>query len=84
MLQLHLQRSHHPYKFLSDKEFLDNKMKMLSKAGVGSVKRQADIITIEEESILWQKRILGIDSPEQLQNTVFYVIGLNFALRGGE
>ena len=31
---------------------LDNNMKMLSKAGVGSVKRQADIITIEEENTL--------------------------------
>ena len=90
MLQLNLQNCHHSYKILSDKQFvliqntLDNNMKMLSKAGVGSVKRQADIITIEEENILWNQKILGMDSPEQLLNTVFYVIGLNFALHWGE
>ena len=49
-----------------------------------SVKRQADIITIEEENTLWHQKILGRDSSEQLLNTVFYVIGLYFALRGGE
>ena len=59
-------------------------MKMLSKAGVGSVKHQADIITIEEENTLWHQKILGMDSTEQLLNTVFYAITLNFAFRRGE
>ena len=54
---------------MSDRQFvliqntLDNNMKMLSKAGVGSVKRQADIITIEEDNTVWHQKILGMDSP---------------------
>ena len=88
MLQLYLQSSQCSFKLLSDKQFvliqntLDNNMKMLSKAGLGSVKRQADIITIEEENTLWHQKLLGMDSPEQLLHTVFHVIGLNFALCG--
>ena len=48
LLQLYLQSCDRPFKFLSDKQFvliqntLDNNMKMLSKAGVGSVKLQAN------------------------------------------
>ena len=88
MLQLYLQSCQGSFKFLSDKQFvliqntLHNNMKLLSKAGLFSVTRQADIITIEEENTLWHQKILGMDSPEQLLNTVFYVIGLNFASWG--
>ncbi len=30
---------------------------------------------------MWQSSLLGEDSPEQLFNTVLYLIGLHFALR---
>jgi hypothetical protein len=33
---------------------------------------------------LWEKGILGTGDPKTLLRTIFYVVGLNFALRGGE
>lgn len=90
MLQLHMKTINRSFKFLTDERFLqiqntlDNVMKKLSKLGIGSTKRQADIITIEEENTLWNTGVLGIDTPQKLVSTLFYVIGLNYALRGGE
>ena len=59
-------------------------MKDRAKQGIGLQKRQAQIITPEEEELLWETKTLGIESPEKLLDTLFYLIGLNFALRGGE
>lgn len=47
-------------------------------------KRSSDAISFEAEEILWQKNILGSTSPDQLRDTVLYLVGLNFALRGGD
>ena len=35
----------------------------------------------EHEQILWEKDILGEDSPDKLKQTVFFLIGVRFALR---
>lgn len=82
--------SHNSIHFLKDEKFaqiqsaLDNNMKKLCKAGIGATTKQAQIITFAEENILWERNVLGIDNPEKLLHTVFYMIGLNFALRGGD
>ena len=36
----------------------------------------------EHEQILWEKGILGKDSPDKLRQTVFFWIGVRFGLRG--
>ena len=62
---------------------LDAEMKRLQSAGIGAVHRKAEPITFEEEEILWQKGVLGDHNPESLVNTMVYMNGLYFALRGG-
>ena len=62
---------------------LDAEMKRLQTAGIGSVKKQAEPLTIEEEELLWQKKLLGDHNPQSLLNTMMYMNGLHFALRSG-
>jgi hypothetical protein len=63
---------------------LDAEMKRLQSKGVGSVHKQAEPFTTEEEELLWEKKILGDHSPDALLNTMVYMNGLYFALRSGE
>ena len=32
---------------------------------------------------MWEKGILGTDTPDKLRDTLLFLLGLNFALRGG-
>ena len=68
--------------FLELHNVLDNVMKERSEMGVGTVKKQAEYITYEYEEELWKRNILGEDSPDKLRDTVFFLIGINVALRG--
>ncbi len=78
------------FDIFKDKEFakfrtvLDSEMKRLQGAGIGTAHKKADPITFEEEELLWSKGILGGDTPISLLNTMFYMNGLYFALRGGK
>lgn len=89
-LQLYLDTIGKSYKFLSDEAFsqikntLDNIMKSKAKENIGGSIKQALPITEEEEDLLWQKNVLGDDTPEKLVFTMLYLFGLNFALRGGQ
>ncbi|XP_021345205.1 uncharacterized protein LOC110445118 [Mizuhopecten yessoensis] len=89
-IQLYLDTLDKRYKFLTDEGFLqirntlDNIMKEKSKNNVGGPKKQALPISEEEEDVMWSKHVLGDDTPEKLINTMVYLIGLNFALRGGQ
>ncbi len=47
-------------------------------------RRQADIITETEEESMWQKNVLGSDTPVKLIYTLLYLNGLHFALRSGQ
>lgn len=71
-------------KFNTMREVLDAKMKSLSKQGIGLKRRPADIISIDQENIMWQKGMLGTDSPKRLLDTLLYILGLNFALRAAQ
>ena len=59
-------------------------MKRLQSKGLGSQRRQAEPISYEEEELMWEKKILGDDTPESLLNTIIYMNGLYFALRSGQ
>ena len=89
-IQLHLEKCNLKYKLLCDTEFqqihhtLDNIMKQRAKSGVGQTKKQAQVITVEEEDALWRQGILGTDTPSKLLHTLFYLVGVNFVLRGSD
>lgn len=78
------------YKFLNDKAFsqlkntLDSTMKERAASGLSLKRRQAEVISIEEENSLWDKGVLGTSSPQQLLDTVIYLFGINFALRAAK
>lgn len=88
MLQLHLQTLGKCHDLLSADfmqlhHTLDTTMKERVKKGVVRAGRQAEVITMEEEEMLWSRGVLGSATPRQLLYTLFYLTGLNFALRAG-
>ena len=56
-------------------------MKERTAEGVGG-RPERDPILEEHEQVLWEKGILGEDSPDKLRQTVFFLIGVRFGLRG--
>ncbi|CAC5381937.1 unnamed protein product [Mytilus coruscus] len=59
-------------------------MKERATEGLGAnTRKQADVISVDEETSLYDKGILGVDNPQQLLDTLLYLCGLHFALRGG-
>ncbi len=40
------------------------------KAGVGIRRKQAEVIDIDKEEVMWKKNILESDSPSKLVNTL--------------
>ena len=63
---------------------LENLYKELHEQGIGAVKAQARLVTLEEEDTLWNTGAIGSQSPLSLINAVFYLNGINFTLRGGD
>lgn len=79
-----------PFKLFSDSEFadaraaLDAAMKLANREGVSPQGNgPATAISPDQEEQLWVKGILGSDNPKKLLNTIFYLSGKHFALRGG-
>ncbi len=63
---------------------MESVFQSLHSEGVGAVVKHAPLITIEEESVLWAKKILGDHTPLALVRGVFFLNGKNFCLRGGK
>ena len=63
---------------------IDNQFKELRQQGVGSESKHAEIISKEEEDMLWKSGVMGTHSPQALFNAVFFFNGKNFCLRGGQ
>ena len=59
---------------------LDNIMKERALRNIGMVRKQAGFIPYNFESSLWEKGLLGEDSPDKLCDTVLFVIGINLGL----
>ena len=62
---------------------LNNHSKKLLTDGVGAKKKQARVVTSQEEETLWDKGVMGTHSPTSLQNAIFFYCGVCFCLRGG-
>ncbi len=90
MLQLHFEHQGKTWKLLDDPSFccirnmLDNLMKRRSLDRVTKPMKAAEPITLEDEETLWGMYVLGEESPDQLRDTVLFLVGLTFALRGGK
>ncbi len=65
--------------FIDFKRSLDAEMKRLQSKGIGSTKRQAEVLTREDEEKLWKKGLLGDTTPQQLLDTIIFYNGLYFA-----
>ena len=63
---------------------LDSLYNKLCTMNIGTVVKHAEVLTKEEESMLWETGTLGMHSPRALLNAVFFLNGNNFCLRGGE
>ena len=87
-IQMHLRKKRIGWRLFDPIDFIDlcnavdNIMKERTAQVMGKV-HQSDVITFGMEEILWQKNVLGEDTPIQLLFTVFYQMGLCCALRGG-
>lgn len=57
---------------------LDGEMKRLNASGEYINKKQAQPITVEQESRLWDLGLLGDHNPQTLLNTTVFQVGLLF------
>ena len=89
-VQMHLETFGFTWKLIDDVEFtqlkytLDNVMKQCVAEGVGLSTKQAQVLSISDEEFLWLNGYLGKSNPEQLLNTVVFMLGLSCALRAGK
>ena len=58
-------------------------MKESASDGLGLTKKQGETITLDEEEQLWSKGVLRDSNPQQLLDTIVYLFGIHFTLRGG-
>ncbi len=87
-LQKYLEMNGIYHKLLSDSDFkqfqltLDAEMKRKAQEGINKPVKQAALIEEDAEEELWNRGILGGDSPTKLLNTIMYLAGVNFCARG--
>ena len=77
-----LEKSNHAFKKLHN--IMENLFQELSKEGVSAETKHAEIVTKDEENLLWSSGVMGMHTPKALLNAVFYYNGKNFCLRGGQ
>ena len=69
--------------FADFRSCLDSEMRRLQSSGLGSRKRKAEPLSLEEEELLWRKGLLGDGNPQALVDTMVVLNGIYFALRSG-
>ena len=52
--------------------------------GISQPTVHADILSVEQEELLWQQGLLGQDNLVQLQCTVLYLLSIHLALHAGK
>jgi hypothetical protein len=62
---------------------LDSSMRLSTREGASLKRKSAEFFSLDEEELLWNC-CLGDADPDKLRNTIFYLNGIHFALRGGE
>ncbi len=88
-IQFFLQKNGLNWRLLDDPDFLrlrytlDNVMKERAKQGLGQ-KKSAQVISVTDEEKMWSEGILGDSNPDQLRDTLMYLLSINLALRGGK
>ncbi|VDI21324.1 Hypothetical predicted protein [Mytilus galloprovincialis] len=70
--------------FKSVRNVISNTMRKKVVAGIGLFKKKADPISPPIEEQLWENFHFGTDTPQKLLRTMFWLIGVNFGLRGGQ
>ncbi|CAC5383098.1 unnamed protein product [Mytilus coruscus] len=69
--------------YVKCRKVLDSVMKR-SAEGLGAAsRRRAEPISSLEENILWERAVIGSDNPPKLLDTMVYLNGIHFVLRGG-
>jgi hypothetical protein len=63
------------------RQTLDAQMKLVTEKGIGTVKRQAQPITEEQEKCLWDKGLLSINDAVGLSKVVYFYNCKVFGLR---
>lgn len=70
--------------FARFRKVLNARMRTLNEKGLGLTVKRADPILPEQEDKLWEKRVFGQGSGEQLQLTIFFYVCKLFGLRTRE
>ena len=73
----------HDAVFAGFQRTMDGEMKRLRALGLGVKVRRAEPISIQEENLLWEKGLLGSDSPQVLLDTMIFLCGLSKNNSGG-
>lgn len=68
--------------FITLRKVLDGLMKERARKGLTKPK-QSRSVTLNEEEQFWQSGVFNTSTPQGLFNSLFYYIGVRFALRGG-
>ena len=63
---------------------LDAYFNKLHSDGIGRQTKHAEVISVEEETQLWDSGVMDINTPTGLQNAAFFIVGKMFCLRGGQ
>ncbi len=88
-IQFFLECSGRHWKLIDGEEFiplkftLDNLMKERAALGLGK-RKSSSPISVADENVLWEKGILGSNTPDTLCDTLLFLLGLHLALRGGK
>ena len=78
------------WKLVDGREFcevrtvLDNLMKDRASRNIGMVVKQVNYVSLDYENTLWDRGLLGEDTPEKLRNTVLFLLGINLGLHAGD
>ncbi len=88
-IQFFLEWSGCHWKLIDGEEFiplkftLDNLMKERAAMGLGKRKFSSPI-SVSDENSLWDKGVLGTNTPDTLRDTLLFLLGLHLALQGGK